>query len=195
MDGVPAGTTTFLSNRDMNWPFGNLVFYGPTADYLFYTETDRRYDVRVYGPPAPTCGPATTFPIQDCAIPSRREAFVAVRASQRGGAAIVAAGIPTGKVDTRGPRSLTVVAHGVTASGPVPPVVGILPTGKPWSAQQAHWTRASAGGGWVRYTTTFRGPTGPLAQTITDPRSNVDFTQTRTPGQTVRLFGTKNLLP
>lgn len=193
--GVPDRTTLYMNNRDMNWPFGNLVFYGSTSDYLFYVKTNHRYDVRLYGPPGTPCGPPTTFPFPDCAVPSRQVGFVVVRASPKGGAAILAAGIPAGKVDTRGPRALTVLAHGVTADGPIPPLQGNLPNGKPWSSSQSRWTRTSAGGGWVRYTTTFRGPTGPLAQSINDPRSHVDFTLARTPGQTVRLFGTKDLLP
>jgi SAM-dependent methyltransferase len=46
-----------------------------------------------------------------------------------------------------------------------------------------------------RYTTTIEGRDGPMAPTINDPRSRVDFTKVIPPGETVRLFGTKHVLP
>ena len=50
----------------MNWSFGNLIFYGGTADYLVYLRTGLKLDVRTLGPPSPTCGPPTGFPTADC---------------------------------------------------------------------------------------------------------------------------------
>ena len=42
--------------------FGNLIFYGGTADYLVYLRTGLKLDVRTLGPPSPTCGPPTGSP-------------------------------------------------------------------------------------------------------------------------------------
>ena len=46
----------------MNWNFGNLIFYGGTADYLVYLRTGLKLDVRTLGPPAPDVRAAVRVP-------------------------------------------------------------------------------------------------------------------------------------
>jgi hypothetical protein len=196
VDGLSPGTTLYLTSRDMNWNFGNLIFYGGTADYLVYLKTGRKLDVRTLGPPSPSCGPPSGFPSSDCATPSRRVALLAVRGSRGGGTVALAGGIPAARINDTGARTLTVLAHEASAAGEEPSLIGTRPDSSPWAATNEKWSRQSIGDGWVRYTTTIGGTEGPLAASITDPRSQIDFTApTNTPGSLVRLFGTKRLLP
>ncbi len=191
---VADDTTVYLSGRDMSWAFGNLILFGETADYLVYLRAGRKMDVRPYSADAKWCGRQTGFPLTDCAIPSRRAAWVAVRASRDGGIVLVADGIPTAGVERRGSRRIVALARGITARGATPPLVGNLPDGKPWSARDARWNRVPLKDGWVRFSAIFA-KKGPLAPTINDPRSPVDFAASPTPGALARQFGTKHLLP
>jgi hypothetical protein len=196
VDGLPPRTTLYLTTRDMNWNFGNLIFYGGTADYLVYLRTGLQLDVRTLGPPAPECGPPSGFPSTDCATPSRRVALLAVRGSRGGGTVALAGGIPADRINDTGARTLTVLARDASATGEIPSLVGTRPDGLQWTAVDENWSRQPVGDDWVRYATTIGGADGPLAASITDPRSQVDFTSpTNTPGSLVRLFGTKRLLP
>jgi hypothetical protein len=196
VDGLGPGTTLYLTNRDMNWNFGNLIFYGGTADYLVYLKTGRKLDVRTLGPPSQACGPPSGFPSTDCATPSSRVALLAVRGSRGGGTVALAGGIPADRINDTGARTLTALARDASAAGEDPSLIGTRPDGSPWTAAEENWSRESIGDGWVRYETTIDGTDGPLAASITDPRSLVDFTSpTNTPGSLVRLFGTKRLLP
>jgi hypothetical protein len=196
VDGVSPRTTLYLTSRDMNWNFGNLIFYGGTADYLVYLRTGLKLDVRTLGPPAPACGPPSGFPSTDCAIPSRRVALLAVRGSRGGGTVALAGGIPADRINDTGARTLTVLARDASATTGIPSLIGTRPDGSQWTAVDESWSRQPIGDNWVRYTTTVDGADGPLAASITDPRSLVDFTSpTNTPGSLVRLFGTKRLLP
>jgi hypothetical protein len=195
VDGLQPGTTLYLTNRDMNWNFGNLVFYGGTADYLVYLKTGLKLDVRTLGPPSPPCGPPSGFPTADCVTPSRRVALLAVRASRGGGTVALAGGIPAARINDSGARTLTALARGASASSEQPSLVGTRPDGSPWAAAAENWSRQPIGDGWVRYATRIRGADGPVAASVTDPRSTIDFTAPTTPGSLVRLFGTKRLLP
>jgi hypothetical protein len=180
----------------MNWNFGNLIFYGGTADYLVYLRTGLKLDVRTLGPPAAECGPPSGFPSTDCATPSSRVALLAVRGSRGGGTVALAGGIPAERINDTGARTVTAFARDASAAGDEPSLIGTRPDGSPWTAADENWSRESIGDGWVRYSTTIGGADGPLAASITDPRSFVDFTSTtNTPGSLVRLFGTKRLLP
>jgi hypothetical protein len=179
----------------MNWSFGNLIFYGGTDDYLVFLRSGLKLDVRTLGPPSPACGPPSGFPVPDCVTPSKRVALLAVRASRGGGTAVLAAGIPSSRINNSSAWTLTAVAHGASATGDDPSLVGTRSDGSPWSAAQEHWSRRDLGGGWVRYSTTVPDGNGPVAPSITDPRSGVDFTTPITAGSLVRLFGTKRLLP
>jgi hypothetical protein len=161
-----------------------------------YLRTGLKLDVRTLGPPAPACGPPSGFPSTDCATPSSRVALLAVRASRGGGTLALAAGIPAARINDTGARTLNVLARDSSAAGEEPSLIGTRPNGSPWTAAEESWSRQSIGDGWVRYTTTIGGADGPLAGSITDPRSQIDFTATtNTPGSLVRLFGTKRLLP
>jgi hypothetical protein len=196
LDGLRAGTTLYLVNRDMNWNFGNLVFYGGTSDYLVYLRTGLKLDVRTLIPPSPPCGPPMGFPTPDCVTPSRRVALLAVRASRGGGTVALAGGIPAARINDTGARTMTVLARDASAAGPEPSLIATRPDGSPWEAADESWSRESVGDGWVRYTTTIHGTNGPVAGSITDPRSSVDFmAPTNTPGASARIFGTKRLLP
>jgi hypothetical protein len=196
VDGVPPRTTLYLTNRDMNWNFGNLIFYGSTSDLLVWLRTGLKLDVRTLGPPAPACGPPSGWPSTDCATPSSRVALLAVRASRGGGTVALAGGIPAAHINDMGARTLTVLARDASAAGEEPSLIGTRPDGSAWSAANEKWSRQSIGDGWERYETTIGGADGPLAASITDPRSAVDFTATTIPpGASVRIFGTKRLLP
>jgi hypothetical protein len=151
VEGLPPGTTLYLTNRDMNWSFGNLIFYGGTADYLVYLETGLKLDVRTLGPPGPTCGPPSGFPTADCVTPSRQVALLAVRGSRGGGTAVLAGGIPAARINDTGARTLTALARDASAAGEKPSLVGTRPDGSPWSAAEENWSRQSIGDGWVRY--------------------------------------------
>jgi hypothetical protein len=196
--GTPAGTTIYMTERDMNWsPLGNVIDYPDAADYFTFLYTGRKFDVRSYGQTASVCGPPQGFPIPDCATPSHNAGLLAIRASIGGGEAILGYGVPASKIGTVSVRQIAVVARGVSARGAKPSLVGTTAHGKPWAASQANWVRLSLPGGWTRYTTTIsgRGRGGPTAPSLTDPRSPVDFSVPTAPGQEVRWFGTKNLLP
>jgi hypothetical protein len=196
VDGLRPGTTLYLTQRDMNWNFGNLIFYGGTADYLVYLKTGRKLDVRTLGPPSQPCGPPSGFPTADCVTPSRRVALLAVRGSRGGGTVALAGGIPAARINDTGARNLTVLARDASAADKDPSLGGTRPDGSPWTAADESWSRKSIGDGWVRYTATIGGADGPVAASVTDPRSTVDFTApTNTPASLVRLFGTKRLLP
>ncbi|HEU5213398.1 MAG TPA: hypothetical protein VFU10_11560 [Gaiellaceae bacterium] len=195
LNGVRPGTTMYLLNRDMNWSFGNLVFYGGTSDYLVYLRTGLKLDVRTLAPPAPACGPPVGFPVSDCATPSRRVALLAVRASRGGGTVVLARGIPADHVTDTGAQGLTVVAREASAAGEQPRITGAHADGSPWSAADATWTRRPLGDGWVRYTTSITDGSGPVATSITDPYAVVDFDTPAAPGTLAREFGTKELLP
>jgi hypothetical protein len=196
VNGLRPGTTLYLTQRDMNWNFGNLIFYGSTSDYLVYLRTGLKLDVRTLGPPAPACGPPSGWPNTDCATPSSRVALLAVRASRGGGTVALAGGIPAADINGTGARTLTVLARDASAAGEEPSLIGTRPDGSAWSAANEKWSRQSIGDGWERYETTIGGTDGPLAASITDPRSAVDFTATTIPpGSSVRIFGTKRLLP
>jgi hypothetical protein len=195
LKGTPAGRTVFVSNRDLAGGFGNLLFYGGTIDYLVLLRTGLRLDVRPYAPPGPSCGRPPGFPINDCSAPTDQVDFLAPRALPHGGVVILAEGLPRDKVDLRGAGRITVLARGVSADGAIPLLVGNRPGGRPWSSRQASWTKDTLSDGWARYRTQIAGNRGPLAQTINDPRSKVDFIAPGPPDQMVRLFGTKNLLP
>jgi hypothetical protein len=119
-----------------------------------------------------------------------------VRASRGGGTVALAGGIPAARINDTGARTLTALARDASATGEEPSLTGTRPDGSPWAAADEKWSRQSIGDGWVRYTTTIGDADGPLAGSITDPRSSVDFTAaTNTPGSMVRIFGTKRLLP
>jgi hypothetical protein len=154
-------------------------------------------DVRTYDPAVPPCGtPQPIFPGSDCATPSRRVAWLAVRASPGGGTVFVADGVPRGRLERSGTRRITALARGASAASPSRPLlVGNRPDGTPWSASDETWSHEALADGWHRYTTTIEGRDGPMAPTINDPRSRVDFTKVIPPGETVRLFGTKHVLP
>ena len=108
----------------------------------------------------------------------------------------LAGGIPAARINDTGARTLSVLARDASATGDDPSLIGSRADGSPWAADDEKWSRQSIGDGWVRYTTTIGGADGPLAASINDPRSAVDFTaQTNTPGSLVRIFGTKRLLP
>jgi hypothetical protein len=123
-------------------------------------------------------------------------ALLAVRGSRGGGTVALAGGIPAARINDTGARNLTVLARDASAVGKEPSLAGTRPDGSPWNAADESWTRKSIGDGWVRYTATIGGADGPLAASVTDPRSTVDFTApTNTPAFLARLFGTKRLLP
>lgn len=197
LDGLADGTTVYVMNRDLGWPFGNLTFYGGTADYLILTRTGRRVDVRTFPAPTPACGPPRGFPVSDCARASSRVAWLAVRGSRKGGTVLIADGVRGGAHPEAGAtRSITAVTRDRSSvDARAPWLVGNRPNGKPWSATEEQWTREPLGDGWVRWTTTIRGHTGPMAPTINDPLSRVDFTAAATAGQIVRSFGARHLLP
>ena len=190
-------STVFITERDFAWPFGNLIFYGGTADYLIALRTGKKLDVRPLGTASQSCGARTTFPFSDCAQMTGRVSLVGVRTARGGGTAFVADGLHRSAPTTDAPRRITAVAYGASARGPVPNLVGTSRDGKVvWTASDEHWQVARLPGGWARYTATLHDvANGPQAGTITDPRSQIDFqAPDRTAGQVVRLFGTKNLV-
>jgi hypothetical protein len=107
-----------------------------------------------------------------------------------------AGGIPAARIHDTGARTVTALARDASAPREEPSLTGTRPDGSPWAAADEKWSRQSIGDGWVRYKTTIGDADGPLAGSITDPRSSVDITATtNTPGSMVRIFGTKRLLP
>lgn len=197
LDGIRPATTVYVNSRDLGWAFGNLIFYDGTIDYLAYLETDAQRDIRPDAPPpAEPCPRQNPFPISDCAAVTGSVATLAPRASRSGGTVIVTDGLPAGKVATSTPRTISVLAHGASASGAVPPLAGTKRNGTPWSPKSVTWTKKDLDDGWVRWEATMTRRGGPTAWSLTDPKSPVDFTNpATTPGQLVRQFGTKHLLP
>jgi hypothetical protein len=190
-------TTAYITDRDFAWPFGNLIFYGGTADYFVALQTGKKLDVRPLAAPAPSCGPRTTYPFSDCAVTTSRVSFIGVRSARGGGTAFIADGLHRKAPGTDAPTRITAVAYGASARAPVPSLVGTGRDGKTvWNASQERWQMTRLPDGWTRYTATLHDVAkGPQAATITDPRSQIDFLDpNRTAGQTVRLFGTKNLV-
>jgi hypothetical protein len=195
VDGLPPGTTLYLTSRDMNWGFGNLIFYGITADHLVYLDTGLKLDVRTLGPPGPTCGPPSGFPTADCVTPSRRVALMAVRGSRGGGTVVLAGGMPADRINDTGSRTLTALARDASAAGENPSLVGTRPDGSSWSVAEENRASRSAMVGCVTRRESAV-PTAPWPDRSPTRRSQIDFTApTNTPGSLVRLFGTKRLLP
>lgn len=196
LNDVKEGATVYMSERDMNWaPLGDVLDYPGAADYFTYLHTGRKFDVRPYGQSVANCGPPTGFPVPDCATPSPLVAFLAVRASSGGGSLILAEGFSSAIASTAPVRRIVVLARGASARGALPQLAGKTARGRPWSDRQATWVRVPLAGGWARYTTTLTGSNAPVAPSLTDPRSPVDFSAPIPPGQLVRWFGTTNLLP
>ena len=108
---------------------------------------------------------------------------------------ILAEGLSATTVGTAPVRRIVVLARGESARGVTPQLVGETARGRPWSADQTSWVRVPLPDGWARYTAALPGTSRPVAPSLTDPRSPVDFTVPTPAGQLVRWFGTKNLLP
>jgi len=197
LNGVPVSTTIYVTERDLNWTPGleNLVTYPTAIDWFTYLHSGRKLDVRVYEQAANDCGPPRGFPIPACATPSPDVDFLAVRASKGGGVVILADGIPAAHVATAPVQQIVVLARGASARGASPRLIGAGAKGTPWSADQTNWVRTPLADGWARYATTISGRGGPVAPSLTDTRSRVNFNVPIPPGTYVRWFGTKNLLP
>lgn len=193
--GLEDGTTVYVSNRDLDWSLGRLYSRADTLDHLVHLRTGRRLDVKPAAPAAAGCGAPSGFPVHDCAEASARVGWLAVRASPGGGSVVAASGIPRDRVADRSARRLVVAARDASRDGAAPLLVGTRPDGTPWSARDARWERRELGGGWTRYTATLTRGEGPVAASVTDPRSPVDFSLPRTAGELVRMFGTRHVLP
>jgi hypothetical protein len=198
LDGVSTGTTIFVSDRDLAGGIEDS-FSTPTAiDYFAYMTLHRKYDIRPSTTaPSPVCaGAPKTFPIQSCAATSKHVAVFEPRATKGGGAVIVANGIPAQDLATAAPQTITVIATGDAASGGIPTLSGTTLSGQPWSASSVHWTRSVLPSGWVRYFAKIDPPTGPLPWSLNIAGAPYGLNSTPlTSGQTVRMFGTKHLLP
>jgi hypothetical protein len=195
LDDLKAGATVQVTGRDMNWSsLGNLLYPG-ALDYFTYLNTGRKFDVEMYGPPAVPCGTPPGFPDPHCTTPSSQSALLAVRASKGGGVVILAQGFSTATVGTAPVRRIVVLARGASARGGKPELIGSAAGGRPWSAGLTAWIRVRLAGGWARYTAMLSGRSGPVAPSLTDTRSLVNFDAPVPAGQLVRWFGTKNLLP
>ena len=195
LDDLKDGATVDVTARDMNWSALGTLLYPGALDYFTYLNTGRKFDVQNYGQPAVPCGTPPGFPDVHCATPSPQVAFLAVRASRGGGVVILAEGLSATTVGTAPVRRIVVLARGASARGATPQLVGKTARGRPWSADEATWVRVPLPNGWARYTAALTRTSGPVAPSLTDTRSPVDFTVPTDAGQLVRWFGTKNLLP
>jgi hypothetical protein len=198
LDSVSTGTTVFVDSRDLAGGIQDS-FSTPTAlDYYVYMTLHRKYDIQVgtAAPPSPCAGAPRTFPIEACAATSKRVAAFVPRATKGGGAVIVANGIPAQGLATTAPRTITVTATGDAASGPVPALSGTTAAGQPWAASSVHWMRRVLSNGWVQYFAHIKPANGPLTWSLNIAGAPYGLSTTPlTAGQTVRMFGTKHLLP
>jgi len=194
VDDLPDRATLFYSGRDFNWPRTNVGYYPGTLDSLVLTESDRRVDVRSYPPTAPACLANGRFPVDDCAPTGPTTSWLAVRGHRFGGSAI-RADVARGDDALKGLAArIVVLARGTSASAG-PSLAGYTADGDVWTPQAGRWRRRALDDGWVRFETTDPGRKPPVAASLIDPRSTIDFAAGENLAATVRLFGTKKLLP
>jgi hypothetical protein len=201
LDTIPQRATLLLSGIDMNWYTGNWAYVPGSAESILYADTRRLYDVRPEADIQPLNCPAgavLAFPPVPCAPPLPSSWWVRVRATLNGGT-VIAARIshPTEKSYLNALATRLVVYTEQSGSrNPSPPLLeGLRADGSLWTSGGLHFTRLRAAGDWAIYTATVPAGNAPKAQSLTDPRSVVNFVQLAPPDQLSREFGTKQLLP
>jgi len=197
-DGLSTDRTLYYSQRDLNWPRGNLVFYPGTIDYFVLLHGGERADVRSYPASEPECKDTGAFPRLDCAPTAPNTSWLFVRGHRFGGSVMRVDAAPSteGQEPRALARRIVVLATGTSARGPLPSLAGYTRTGAIWTPSGSeHWTRAPIGDDWVRFVATSLGSRAPIASSIVDPKAVIDFGEPEDAGAAVRLFGTKRLLP
>jgi hypothetical protein len=201
-DALPAGASVFFFDTDVAWQ-------GPTAfqGYLYLPlmlrdRTGRAYDARLepaIGVLAPSTCARTDAKVQEpCAPPGPAAAWARVRVRSDGGTVIVAPlarVTPAGYPSARSAPAIAVYREADGGGNVSPPLLtGHLGDGRPWTSDQAAWSRRAGAGGWARWELRFRGP-APVASSIDDQRGIIDFPHAPAPPVRARLLGAKRLLP
>jgi hypothetical protein len=190
---LPGDATLIFLRRDLGWPTGSWAQVPDGIESMLIDRDGRRLDGRIASPPEPFACPA---PSQSqrmaCGPLSRDVAWISVRARRGGGEVIVGRvrDAKTSQAYTATTRELRVL----TENGP-PRLWATAAKGKSWNPDGLSWRRVEQGDGWQIYEATVtRGPL-PVASTLDDPAARVNFNDLGPPGQIVRRFGTKRLLP
>ena len=191
---MPAGSTLLYHERDMAWPTGNWRANLQPPEEMVLRRTGRLIDARIL--PPPESFPCGTHAASECARLPREVAWIRTRAYDGGGTVIVAPmqGDANARPFAVPARELVVYAESRDGAPEQPLVHAEDARGKPWTSREARWTRVDGGDGWTLFRGTLPGRR-PLAWSVTDPRSKVDFLALPPPRDRVRLFGTDQLLP
>jgi hypothetical protein len=207
-DGADAGVfanvetdgSLLFSYRDLGWPTGRFNQVPDALESLLINETDRRYDGRIVPPPETFDCPTSDSGLPaDCEPPDESAAWVRVRPRADGGSVVVAsvpdvaAGRAAFRATTQDVRTFVREDNGAQVRPPK--LVGVTERGTPWTSSRLSWRRVAGGGEWAVYDASVRDGPLPVASTLDDPRSNVDFTALGGPDRVVRIYGTSQLLP
>jgi hypothetical protein len=197
---IPTDGSLLFSYRDLGWPTGRFNQVPDALESLLIEQTDRRYDGRIVPPPETFDCPASNSRLPaDCEPLDDSAAWVRVRGRSDGGSVIVAsvpdvaAGRAAFKAPARDIRAYVREDNGAPVRPPK--IVGFTERGRGWTSGQLSWRRVTAGGDWAIYEASVSSAPLPIASTLDDPRSNVDFTALGGPDRVVRIYGTSQLLP
>ena len=202
-DGRPERSTLLFSKRDLDWPLGKWELKLDPLEAVLLHYGDRRFDGRIVGPEPPDhCPPDGSFPPPECAPLAAARAWVHVRARHGGGSVILAptqARLGSGRFRDAGREdasTLLVYATDDALELPRPPrLVGTTRGGKSWDSRALRWERLEQGRGWAVYRAALGATGAPSASSLDDARAQVNFSSPPPPGQQVRIYGTKGLLP
>lgn len=197
---VAADGSLLFTNRDLGWPTGKFNQVPDALESLLRKETDRRYDGRIVPPPETfDCPPSDSGLPADCEPLDDSAAWVSVRGRSDGGSVVVASvpDVAAGRAvfEATAQDVRTFVREDLGAPLRPPKLVGITETGSRWTSARLTWRRVKSGGDWAIFEATVTGGPLPVASTLNDPRSNVDFNALGGPDRVVRLYGTRHLLP
>jgi hypothetical protein len=199
LDTVPQRSTLLFSGVDMDWPTGDWSIVPGAAEAILYSDSGRIYDVRPDADQqAINCPAGPYFPPPFCAPPRPSSMWVRVRATLKGGAVIVARIPRPTKTTFLGARvqNIVVYVEQLGRRDPAPPALaGTEPDGQPWSSSALRYRRLRSGGDWAIYMASVPQADAPIAASLTDPLSTVNFESPPPPDQLAREFGTKELLP
>ena len=197
---VETDGTLLFSYRDLGWPTGRFNQVPDALESLLKKETDRRYDGRMVPPPENfNCPPSAVGLPADCEPLDASAAWVRVRGRADGGSVIVASvpnvapGRAAFKATTRDVRTFVREDNGALVRPPK--LVAMTERGSSWTSSRLSWRRVSGGDDWGIFEATVTGGPLPVASTVDDPRSPVDFTGLGGPDRVVRIYGTRQLLP
>lgn len=190
---VPERSLIAFRERDMKWLTGNLAQVGLGLEALLLDKTGQRFDARMLSQTAELgCDAPPSDPPADCATPTGPIAWLHVRAKRGSGTVILAPVAGSGSASLLRGRALTLRVF--TRESKVPLLVGVDGKQHAWTSRSVRWTLVEQGDGWRLFDGRLPLRSMPIASSIDDAGNALDFLN-MTPDQSVRMFGTRRLLP